>query len=40
MADILWTNTTTNDKVLWLMNGTSPSAGFLLSNDPNWGILP
>ena len=39
-ADILFTNATTHDKVMWLMNGLSPSAGYLLSNDPNWSILP
>ena len=39
-ADILFTNTSTGEKVMWLMNGLSPASGYLLSNDPNWSLLP
>src|SRR3954453_9720887 len=28
-ANILFTNTVTHDKVMWLMNGLSPSSGYL-----------
>jgi FG-GAP-like repeat len=39
-ADILFTNTVTHEKVMWLMDGLWPTAGYLLSNDPAWTILP
>ncbi len=39
-ADILFTNPVTGDKVMWLMDGLVPMSGHLLTNDPNWALLP
>jgi hypothetical protein len=39
-ADVVWHNGATSETVIWLMNGTAPTAGYLLSNDPNWSVVP
>jgi hypothetical protein len=31
-------NFTSGEVVLWLMNGTSPTAGYTLTLDPNWNV--
>jgi hypothetical protein len=39
-ADILWTNPGNGQKVMWLMSGLGPTAGFTLSADPAWMLDP
>ena len=39
-ADILFANPVTGEKVMWLMDGLFSISGYLLSDNPNWSILP
>jgi hypothetical protein len=39
--DLLWENTTTGDRAIWLMNGTTmTSAPYFAYVDPVWRIAP
>jgi hypothetical protein len=39
-ADVLWHNGATSGTLIWLMNETAPTAGYLLSDDPNRSAGP